>query len=412
MLKQVEFEPKRFDDYEDHIPADLRAEIRDLGQRLQNTRILQVNSTAVGGGVAELLRSEIPLMNDLGLEASWQIMDPKPAFFDVTKKIHNGLQGAPLDLRPQEWATYEETNQRLAETINPRDWDAIIIHDPQPAACLQFMDERGLGAWIWRCHIDVSKPNPSYAQRFRDYVQPYDATIFSMREYVLQGLKGATTIIAPGIDPLAPKNAPLDVDEARGIVESFGIDLQRPLITQVSRFDPWKDPLGVIEAWRRAKQEVPGLQLALVGQSADDDPEGKRILEEVEKAAEPFEDVHLIANQADDVAVNAFQIVSLAILQKSLKEGFGLTASEALWAGTPVIAGEVGGLPLQVHDGDNGYLVNDVDETARAIVRLAKDPRRADRLGRQGRRTVREQFLLPRMLRDDLRLVLQQISEH
>jgi trehalose synthase len=411
VLKNVEFEPKRFDDYEDHVPAQLRNEIRDLSQRLRNTRVLQINSTAVGGGVAELLRSEIPLMNDLGLEATWQIMDPKPAFFDVTKKIHNGLQGDPLDLRPQEWALYEETNQHLAATINPRDWDAILIHDPQPAACLQFMDERGLGSWIWRCHIDLSQPNPTYARRFLDYTTPYDATVFSMREYALPGLDPQATIIAPGIDPLAPKNAPLDPDAARDIVQSFGIDLQRPLITQVSRFDPWKDPLGVVEAWRRARKEVPGLQLALVGQAADDDPEGKRILAEVQEAAEPFDDVHLIANQADDVAVNAFQMVSLAILQKSLKEGFGLTASEALWAGTPVIAGSVGGLPLQVQDGENGFLVNDVDETARAIVRLAKDPKRAERLGRRGRTSVREQFLLPRMLRDDLRLILERSNE-
>jgi trehalose synthase len=236
------------------------------------------------------------------------------------------------------------------------------------------------------------------------YANSYDAAVFSLPGYVPSGLTSPAGIIAPGIDPLNAKNRPLDALEAQRVIEGFGIDASRPLVTQVSRFDPWKDPIGVLEAWRLARKDIPDLQLALVGSTADDDPESVRVLEEVRRAVDQLADVYVIANEADDTTVNAFQTASTIVLQKSLREGFGLTVAEALWAGTPVVGGAVGGIPLQIQDGRTGFLVRTPQEAAARIIDLARDPNRRRRMGAAGREHVRERFLLPRMIADDIDL--------
>jgi len=403
MFRRVRVPTRRFADYRTLVRPALYAQVEDLAQRLRGLRILQVNSTSQGGGVAEILRSETALLRDLGVDAEWQVATAPPRFFEITKAIHNGMQGGPVELEANEWDFYEEHNRRLASHLEAARWDLIVVHDPQPCPLPSFAADAGSTRWVWRCHIDLSHANPHYARRIQSYLRPYDATVFSHHAYVLPETRNAH-IITPAIDPLTAKNERLTAAQARRIVASFGIDLSKPLVTQVSRFDAWKDPLGVIEAWKIARERVPDLQLALVGQYADDDPEGETILTQIRGAANRQPGFFLVANQADDRDVHAFQTVSRVVLQKSLREGFGLTVSEALWAGTPVIGGAVGGIPTQVTDGRNGYLVETVEDAAQRIVEIVEDPKLRARLGAAGRERVRRRFLLPRLLRDDLRL--------
>lgn len=404
-MQTVTTQTRRLDDYAPHLPHELIVELQGLAKRLRGSRVLQLNSTATGGGVAEMLRSVVPLYKDLEIECEWAVFDAPRDFFRVTKAIHNALQGGKPRIGEDDWRLYEEVNQAVAEELARDDWDHVLIHDPQPAAVLSMLPPGRQGAtWAWRCHIDASHADPAVLGRLLPLLQHYDATVFSLKDYVPTSIASKARLMPPGIDPLDPKNAPLAEPEAWDRLARFGIDPERPLITQVSRFDPWKDPVGVIHAWEKARQEVPGLQLALVGQSADDDPESKSVLRDVKAAAEGKRGLFVIADDATDAEVNAFQVASRAIVQKSLREGFGLTVAEALWAGTPVIGGDAGGIPLQVRDGENGFLVHSVDGCARAMAALAKDPARAARMGQAGREHVRGHFLLPRLLRDELRM--------
>jgi trehalose synthase len=406
MLKTVKLASRPLADYRSIIDDDLYDQVLALAMRLAGKRILQISATANGGGVAEMLHPEPALCHGLGLAMTWQVLDAHDGFFAITKHIHNGLQGGKHNLTAAEWQRYEDFNKRLARAINPDKWDYVIIHDPQPAAVRQYIGEMGESTWLWRYHGDSSHPNPSYAHRMRHYLAGYDAAIFTMAGYRLPGYRPPKLLVVPpAIDPLSPKNLPMALGEARRRVAACGVDPLKPLITQISRFDPWKDPLGVVKVWRLARKQIPDLQLALVGDTADDDPEGAVVLAQVREALAD-EPRAFIVTKCDDRVVKAFQTAAQVVLQKSLREGFGLTVTEALWAGRPVIGGNVGGIRLQLHQGVDGYLVDNLHDAARYVVRLVRHPSQAGRMGRAGRELVRHQYLLPRLVRDNLAAML------
>ena len=407
MLRPVDTPRRQLSEYRPHVAAGLLREVRQLGRQLRGARILHVNSSETGGGVAEILRSEIPLLRGLGIRAEWRVVDADGAFFDATKKIHNALQGARTQPTGAEWQAFDRVNRGVAQEIDGRRWDYVIIHDPQPSGVLRQGATRRDATWIWRCHIDSERPHGPVLRRLRPAVQLFDGAVFSRRAYVFAVRQARARIVSPAIDPLAPKNARVPVAAARRIVRRFGIDPARPLLVQVSRFDPWKDQPGTVEAWRIARRTVRGLQLALVGCSADDDPESASILAQIKRQARGRRDVFVLDDRVDDRSVQAFLVCADVVIQKSLREGFGLTVTEALWAGRPVVGGKVGGIPLQVRDGREGFLVDDPRQAARRIVELCQEPEMAARLGRAGRLRVRRRFLLPRLVRDELRYLLE-----
>lgn len=406
MLHHTNIKPIDPDDYRPFTGAAALKELTQLADRFRGKKVLQLSSTAQGGGVAEMLRSVIGLYRGLGLDVTWQTFEPPAGFFDITKQIHNGLQGETAGVSAKDWKFYESVNRELSGELDPARWDAIIVHDPQPAAVRHFLPKDSPAAWAWRCHIDSSHPDPVVAKRFVPFLAEYDGAIYSLREYELPGfVPSETAIIPPVIDPLAPKNRPIPKAAAKKTVARYGIDPKKPLVTQVSRFDRWKDPVGVIEAWKLARRQIPNLQLALVGNTVNDDPESFQVLSEVRQAAENQPDVFIIENipaVRNDRDVKAFYVASDVVIQKSIREGFGLTVTEALWAGTPVVGGQVGGIVLQIESGKNGFLVSTADGAAQAIVKLLNDPQSAERLGKAGHEYVREHFLLPRLLRDEL----------
>jgi trehalose synthase len=400
---------KALEDYRALVGEELVAEVRELGDALRGMRILELSATATGGGVAELLASLVPLERDVGLESEWRVIAGDPHFFEVTKRLHNGLQGMRVELTEAERAEYLRQNEANARALEGT-WDAIVVHDPQPAAVRSFAGDRANG-WIWRCHIDSSEPHLPVWEFLRPYVERHDRAIFTLASFVPPDLSLPTSLILPAIDPLTSKNQELPSYLARRTVAALGVDLARPLLLQVSRFDPWKDPLGVVEVWRRVRETFPELQLALVGSMATDDPEGWRIYEEIERetAGEPscllFTDQMGVASHE----VNAFQRVADVAIQKSTREGFGLVVAETLWKGTAIVAGRAGGIPVQVEDGVSGYLAESLDEFVVRTTELLEDPVRARELGAAGAVRVRGRFLLPRLLRDHLS-VLRQVA--
>lgn len=406
MLELVGVGSRSLDAYRGVAPDAVLDDLRRVAADLRGVRVLHVNATPYGGGVSELLRSGLPILNDLGLVAHWKIIRGDDRFFQVTKKLHNGLQGAADELTKVERDAYRDTSRLNAELFT-EDYDFVFLHDPQPAGMLALRG-KGTSRWIWRCHIDTARPNPGVWAFLRDYLTPFDAAVFTMAEFVPPDFPVARVeIMPPAIDPLSPKNMPLAEDTARGVLQWIGVDLNRPLVSQVSRFDPWKDPLGVIDAFQLAREQIPDLQLALVGSMALDDPEGWDVYRQVTEAAQGDAGVHVFTNLTGvgNIEVNAFQRLSQVAIQKSIREGFGLVVSEALWKGTPVVAGNAGGIPLQMADGVGGMLVETTDECAKALVALLQDPDRARDLGRQGRARVREHFLLPRLLLNELELM-------
>lgn len=380
--------------------------VRELAAPLRGARVLHVNATAYGGGVAEILHWLVPLMRDVGLETEWQVIEGSDEFFETTKAMHNGLQGMAIPLTTEMQDLWRRTNEANARALEGQ-YDFLVIHDPQPAGLLHFHGREGRARWIWRCHIDTSTPNPAYWQFLVPYLSPYDAFIFTMAEYVGPGLdQDKVSIIPPKIDPLSPKNLPISEGEQNATLARFGVDPARPLLCQVSRFDPWKDPLGVIDAYRTVKKAFPEVQLALVGSMAADDPEGWVFYDKtVRHAGEDF-DIVVLHNfhGVGDREVAAFQAGADVVIQKSLREGFGLVVAEALWKGTPVVGGNVGGIRLQVLDGETGYLVDSVEECAQRCLELLRDPARARAMGQAGREHVRRNFLSIHHLRDYLRL--------
>ena len=404
-LSNVVLSSKSLSDYAPVVGDDVIAELERLARPLQGARVLHVNATAYGGGVAEMLHSVIPLMRSAGLDAEWKIISGTDEFFTVTKNMHNALQGMDLDLTPAMKATYLHANVDNAVSFDGT-YDYVIIHDPQPAAMRLLLPE-ATGSWIWRCHIDLTAANPEYWGFLRPFVQEYDAAVFTMPEYAKQDLRiGKIAIIPPAIDPLSPKNAPMSDDEARRIIALYGVDPDRPSLVQVSRFDPWKDPLGVIDVYRAVKREFPKLQLVMVGSMAHDDPEGMEYYQRTKDYADGDPDIHLLSNLdgVGNAEVNAFQRTATVVMQKSLREGFGLTVTEGLWKDKPVIGGNVGGIPLQIQNGVTGFLVSSIEEATERALQLMRNPKLAHEMGMRGHDDVRQKFLSTALLRHWLQL--------
>ncbi|HET8759035.1 MAG TPA: glycosyltransferase [Solirubrobacteraceae bacterium] len=404
MLQAVALAHKGLADYTHIVGRPLIEEIRELAEPLRGRRVVHLSATAFGGGVSEILYTLVPLMRDVGLEVEWQVIYGREEFFNATKIMHNALQGNPQDLTEDQWATWSQYNEMNARELS-RGWDVCIVHDPQPAALYQLVPEKAAG-WVWRCHIDVSTPNPDTMKRLLPFIESYPQSLFHVEGYVPAGMNGGVNIVPPAIDPLAPKNMALSLEDAVFVCRQFGIDTSRPMICQVSRFDPWKDPLGVIDAYRIVKESVPDVQLALVGSMASDDPEGWDFYNSTLAHADGDPDIHILNNfnNVGAIEVNAFQSLAEVVIQKSTREGFGLTVSEALWKGRPFIGGNVGGIPLQVVDGESGYLVDNVDDCAARILDILRDPALGKSLGLRGKEHVRAHFLTPRYLRDYLKI--------
>jgi trehalose synthase len=406
VLQPVAVGHKSLADYTHLVGRPLVEEIRELVEGLQGLKVLHLSATAFGGGVSEILYTLVPLMRDVGIEAEWQIMIGREEFYNVTKLMHNSLQGAEQVLTDDEWIIYEKYNRINAMELS-EGWDVIIVHDPQPAAVRQHVPEKAK-KWIWRCHIDLSTPNPETIERIVPLVHDYDGSVFHLETYVPAGLKNGAPvhICPPAIDPLSPKNMALSPEDAAFVCDQFGVDVDRPLICQVSRFDPWKDPIGVIDAYREVTAEIPEVQLALVGSMATDDPEGWEFFNSTLEYAQGDPDIKILnnLNNVGAIEVNAFQSQADVVIQKSTREGFGLTVSEALWKARPFIGGNVGGIPLQVKDGETGYLVSSPEECAERTLEVLKEPELGKRLARAGKEHVRKNFLTPMLLRDWLRI--------
>lgn len=395
------------DDYSAVVGADVIDHLRQLARPLKGMRVVHVNSTRLGGGVAEILTKLVPLTRELEIDAHWEVITGGGDFFECTKTMHNALQGNRVDLTSNHILAYEQTNaengERLRSTLS--DAEFVIIHDPQPAGLLQHCPDRR-GKWVWRCHIDASHPYRPVWRYLRNFVAPYDASIFSLASFA-QALPHAQYIISPSIDPLSEKNIELPAAEIEAVRHHYDLDPARPLLLQVSRFDRFKDPVGVIEAYRLAKHFVPRVQLVLAGGSATDDPEGEQVLQEVTEAAAGDSDIRVLLLPPDaHRAINAFQRAADIVIQKSLREGFGLTVTEALWKSKPVIGGDTGGIRLQVINYHTGFLVSTPEGAALRIRYLLHGPDKMRKMGEDAREFVRENFLLTRQLREHLTLMV------
>jgi trehalose synthase len=368
-----------------------------LSERLQKKSFLHINSTRAGGGVAEILQRMIPILEELGISARWEVIGGDDKFFDITKRIHNALQGNPQKITEEMWEYHYEVNRRNAEKLD-LDADAVLIHDPQPVPLIEF---KNTGKWIWRCHIDVSGPVRDVCEHIEKYSRKYDASVFSVAKFA-RAMDIDEFIIPPSIDPLSDKNRDLNEEEIRDVMEKFQIPADRPMVLQVSRFDRFKDPLGVIEAYRMVKKYNDCI-LVLAGSPATDDPEGDAVLQEVRSYASDDPDIYILLLPAfSDKEINGLQRAATVILQKSVREGFGLTVSEAMWKGKPVIGGAVGGIPLQIVHGITGFLVHSVEGAAFRIRQFLNNPDMAGRMGEKAKEYVRKNFLITRQTRDYL----------
>ena len=406
--------PRRaLSEYTSTVGEERIQELRELAKPLCGARVLHLNATAAGGGVAETLTALVPLMCDVGLYAEWRTLEGTKEFFKVTKAMHNGLQGMPIQLKSdmkETWLKYSSLNADLLNSN--RTYDFVVVHDPQPVGVLQLLRQRNgnrnPGIWIWRCHLDLSTPRPHIWRFLKPYVEVYDAAMFTKRQYFPKDLRGPRCFeVPPGIDPLSIKNRLLDDGEVHNILLRYGIDPERPFIFKVSRFDPWKDFHGVIDIYDLLRKEFPRLQLVLAGGGAGDDPEAWLYYQSTAAYAQGKGDIHLLwgDNGVGSPELNAFQQAASVVVQKSIREGFGLVVAEALWKGCPVVASDVGGIALQILHGENGYLVGSVNEWVEAITYLLRDNEAAGRLGSAGRRLVQEKFLITRYLRDYLKIL-------
>ncbi len=406
MLRSIDLSPVSLELYEAALGREVVDDLREAARPLRGRRVAHVNATAYGGGVSELLRSTVPLYRALGIDADWLVIPGTTEFFEVTKGFHNALQGAELDLTDEVKATYLKQNRLIAERFDG-EYDFVFVHDPQPAP-LRTLTGAKNARWVWRCHIDTSQPNPEVLAFLEPFITPYDAVVFTLPDFIPPDLRHHRfAIMAPAIDPLSPKNMTVPMELCQRIVAWTGVSLQRPLVTQISRFDPWKDPLGVIAVFQEVRQQIPGAQLALLGQMALDDPEGWSMYDTIQAEVANDDDIHVFTNFTGigNLEVNAFQCCSQVVVQKSIREGFGLVVSEALWKGTPVVAGRAGGIPLQMGEGIGGFLASGTTDFVDRIVQLLRAPRLAQELGTSGRASVREHFLVPRLIREELALL-------
>lgn len=407
-LIEVPVGRKSIDDYVECTDLEKVIRIKEKARALGDLRVLHVSSTPYGGGVAELLNILVPLMRCVGLDVTWQVLERDDDFFAITRILHNSLQGMGAEWTVEMAHSYVERSREYARTFKDS-YDIVVIHDPQPAvlAGLLEAEDRRHGVWIWRCHLDLTAPDAEAMALMNSLLTNcYDAAVFTTKSFVPSDLKVPPVLIPPSIDPLNPKNMSMDPAVVRDAVRRYGVDPDLPMVVQVSRFDPWKDPLGVIDAVELARESVPDLQLVFVGSMANDDPEGYYYYKKTARKAAVVPGVLLLTN-ADgigNIGVNAFQRAADVVVQKSTREGFGLTISEALWKSKPVIAGNVGGIPLQIEDGQNGYLVSSVEECAARMVELLRDTERREEFGRRGHVKVKQEFLTPRHLEDYLDL--------
>jgi trehalose synthase len=398
---------------EDHRPIvgdDVISGIYRKAANLQGKRILHVNSTYQSGGVAEMILSLVPLMNDIGIDTRWNILKGDAGFFTITKNFHNALQGQAIAFSDEEKDLYVRTNETFSDQMKI-DHDLVIIHDPQPLPLIRFY--RKNQPWVWRCHVDLSNPNPALWEFLRDFVLDYDRMVISHERYRRTGMPMEQWICQPAIDPLSEKNRDLSEAEIAGILAKYKVPTDKPLVTQISRFDKWKDPRGVVDVFCKVKQHI-DCRLVLCGSMAPDDPEGRVIYREVEDAARDLIDAGdvILITAEDHLLVNALQRASAVILQKSLREGFGLTVTEGLWKGRPVIASRVGGIPLQIEDGKTGFLLDPTDTEGFAwrVRQVLENPDLGERLGRAGKEHVRRHFLITRLLSDYLDMLSAELA--
>ncbi|HQP91455.1 MAG TPA: glycosyltransferase [Candidatus Omnitrophota bacterium] len=388
------------DEYAPIVGQSVIDDLKLISERLQGKVVQHVNSTAVGGGVAEILSRMVPLFRELGVDTRWDVIKGGEDFFEVTKKFHNVLHGRKEEVTRTDFDIFLSTSRSNIEEVNTYG-DIVFIHDPQPIA---LVEKKSVNKWLWRCHIDVSNPDQSVWQFLLQYVSKYDSAVFSSPSFA-QRLSIRQFLISPSIDPLSDKNKPLERSAIDAVLNKYQIPRDKPIITQISRFDRLKDPLGVIEAYKKVKKYI-DCRLILAGGGATDDPEGVKVLEEVREKAHGDPDIHILLLPQNDIEVNALQSVSDVIIQKSLKEGFGLTVAEALWKAKPVVASHVGGIPLQIKHKYSGLVCHSVDGAAFAIKQLLNSPSYAKRLGENGKEHIRANFLLTRHLRDYILLFL------
>lgn len=390
-------------DYESVVGPQVIEELRLLSEKTKGLKVQNINSTAVGGGVAEILNRMVPLLRELGVDACWDVIKGGEKFFKVTKKFHNALHGKAEEIGPEDFSIFDETSEMNNHSMELTG-DVLLIHDPQPIALIQQKDRLG-AKWVWRCHIDVSQPDERVWNFLRPFIDRYDGSVFSAPSFS-QELPIRQFLISPSIDPLSDKNKELSLETVRGILEKFQIDPEKPLVTQVSRFDYLKDPLGVIEVFEMVQRNT-DCQLVLAGGEASDDPESVEVLARVRERAAGNPDIHVLAiPSGSDLEINALQRGSTVIIQKSIREGFGLTVTEALWKAKPVVASAVGGMTLQISHKYSGLLCRSLEGAAHAVKQVLQNPDFGKKLGENGREQVRQNFLLTRHLRDYLLLFL------
>ena len=365
--------------------------LKEEAKDLKGLKVIHVNSTSYGGGVAELLKSLIPLMRSLGLKAEWEVIEAPEEFFNVTKKIHNGLQGGDVEITEEEWSLYEKVNERNSVILN-LSADVIVIHDPQPAMIPCFLDDGR--KWIWRCHIDLSNPNEALWERFKDYLEKYSRMLFHLKDYIKEEFAHISRVFPPSIDPISDKNREIGEEIISQVLKRYGIE-KKKTITVVARFDPWKDLMGAIDAYRLVKEKM-DVQLLIVSAMASDDPEGWIFFEKVARHAGEDEDIHFLTNikGVGDIEVNVFQKVADVGLHTATREGFGLVISEIMWKEKPVVGRPAGGVKIQVDDGINGYLEWDIDDLAERVLELFRDEEKRYHMGKKAKEKVKENFLI------------------
>ena len=395
MLPRIEY-------YEQFVGKEKIEEIKDIAIKLEGKHIVHVNSTYFGGGVAEILNSLVVLMNRVGVRTDWRLLKGSHSFFDVTKRFHNALQGSRNSITEKDKRIYLDELEKNAIMMHFSEHDLVFIHDPQPLGLIKFIKKKRQ-PWIWRCHIDIEHANKNAWAFFRPFAKQYDGAIFSLAKYKKRDLSMDQFFVAPSIDPLSLKNEDISESQARKIISKESIKLDKPLITQVSRFDKWKNPLGVLKIFNMVRERAKA-RLVLIGDMADDDPEGPKIYNKVIRQAEKMKNVHIVTKK-DDLLVNALQRTSHVVLQNSVREGFGLTVTEALWKGTPVVGTKVGGIPLQVIHEKTGALVNNSKEAADWCVKLIKNDKLRIKMGQEGKEHVRKNFLITRHLYDYLNVI-------